>query len=204
MPPERGFAMAALLVAMTVMAIMMGVLLPAWRTQVQREREAELVFRGQQYVQAIELYSRRYGGFPTSLDSLTSQNNRFLRKVYKDPVTGEDFQLVYFGQVALAPPAQAGQPGQAGRGAAAPARGAPAPGPPAPPQVRRAGPGALAFRVPGWRHGQVSECLHHDLLQEPARQRERPLAGWPPSRQTAIRCSALARYRDAVTAPCSC
>jgi type II secretory pathway pseudopilin PulG len=118
---ERGFAMAALLVAMTVMAIMMGALLPAWHTQVQREKEAELVFRGQQYVQAIELYSRRYGGFPTSLESLTSQNNHFLRKIYKDPITGGDFQLVYFGQVALAPPqgAQGAQGRQGAPGAAA-------------------------------------------------------------------------------------
>jgi type II secretory pathway pseudopilin PulG len=119
---QRGFAMAALLVAMSVMGIMLGVLLPAWRTQVQREREAELIFRGQQYVQAIELYSRRYGGFPTTLDSLTSQNNRFLRKVYKDPITDKDFQLVYFGQVALATP-QGAQAQQGGRGAT-PAAGA--------------------------------------------------------------------------------
>lgn len=122
---QRGFAMAALLVAMSVMAVMMGVLLPAWHTQVQRERETELVFRGQQYVQAIELYNRRYGGFPTTLDSLTSQNNRFLRKVYKDPITSGDFQLVYFGQVALATPqTQGGQGRQGAPGAAATQQGA--------------------------------------------------------------------------------
>ena len=46
--------MAALLVALSVMGIMLGAALPAWRTMVQREREAELVFRGEQYVQAIE------------------------------------------------------------------------------------------------------------------------------------------------------
>ena len=37
---ERGYAMAALLVALSVMSIMLGVALPAWRTMVQREREA--------------------------------------------------------------------------------------------------------------------------------------------------------------------
>jgi type II secretory pathway pseudopilin PulG len=121
---ERGFAMAALLVAMSVMGIMLGVLLPAWRTQVQREREAELIFRGQQYAQAIERYSRRYGGFPTTLDALTSQNNRFLRKAYKDPITDKDFQIVYFGQVALAPP-QGGAAGLQGRAGVA---GTPQPG----------------------------------------------------------------------------
>ncbi len=41
--------MVALLVALSVMAIMMGAALPAWHTLAQREKEAELVFRGEQY-----------------------------------------------------------------------------------------------------------------------------------------------------------
>src|SRR4051794_32592889 len=45
---ERGFAMIALLVLMAVMAIAMTVALPAWSTMARREREAELVFRGEQ------------------------------------------------------------------------------------------------------------------------------------------------------------
>ena len=109
---ERGYAMAALLVGMAVMAIMMSVALPVWRTAVTREREAELVFRGEQYAHAIELFSRRTGGFPTSLDML--EKGRFIRKLYKDPMTGEgDFQPVYLGQVL---PGQTSAPVQPGRG----------------------------------------------------------------------------------------
>ena len=49
--------MAALLVALAVMAILMAVAMPVWRQQAQREKEAELVFRGEQYARAIALYS---------------------------------------------------------------------------------------------------------------------------------------------------
>ena len=95
---DRGYAMAALLVGISVMAIVLSMALPVWRTAVKREREAELVFRGEQYAHAIELFSRRNGGFPPSLDVL--EKGRFIRKLYKDPMTGEgEFQPVYLGQV---------------------------------------------------------------------------------------------------------
>lgn len=111
-PDNGGYAMAALLVGLSVMAIMLSMALPVWRTVVQREREAELVFRGKQYAHAIELFSRRNGGFPLSLEAL--EEGRYIRKLYKDPMTGEgDFQPVYFGQV---PPGQTAVPAQSGRG----------------------------------------------------------------------------------------
>ena len=50
--------MAALLVALAVMSVLMTALLPAWRFQARREKELELVFRGEQYVKAIERYER--------------------------------------------------------------------------------------------------------------------------------------------------
>ncbi len=113
---ERGYAMAALLVGMSVMAIVLSVALPVWRTVVQREREAELVFRGEQYAHAIELFSRRNGGgFPPSLEVL--EEGRYIRKLYKDPMTGEgDFQPVYFGQVLPGQTAVPAQPGRGGQG----------------------------------------------------------------------------------------
>ena len=91
---NRGFAMAALLVAIAVLSVVMLVALPTWRHQAQREKEAELIFRGEQYARAIRLYQRKIAGaFPPSLDVLVEQ--KFLRKKYKDPITGEDFVPVY-------------------------------------------------------------------------------------------------------------
>ncbi|HXH07073.1 MAG TPA: hypothetical protein VNI83_10830, partial [Vicinamibacterales bacterium] len=90
---ERGYAMAALLVAVAVMGVLLSAALPVWSHEMRREKEAELIFRGEQYVRAIGLFQRRYpGAFPPNLDVLVQQ--RFLRKKYKDPITGDDFQLV--------------------------------------------------------------------------------------------------------------
>ena len=102
--------MAALLVGLSVMSIMLSMALPVWRTATQREREAELVFRGEQYAQAIELYSRRNGGFPPSLQIL--EEGRYIRRLYKDPMTPDgEFQPVYFGQPL---PGQAPEGGRGG------------------------------------------------------------------------------------------
>ena len=43
---ERGYAMAALLVALSIMAVMFTVVMPVWKQTAQREKEEELVFRG--------------------------------------------------------------------------------------------------------------------------------------------------------------
>src|SRR5262245_9348700 len=89
---SAGYAMAALLVALAVMAVLMSVALPVWRHDAQREKEEELIFRGQQYVRAIRLFQMRTQGLPTRVDDLVQQ--RFLRKKYKDPITNEDFEYI--------------------------------------------------------------------------------------------------------------
>jgi type II secretory pathway pseudopilin PulG len=93
---NAGYAMAALLVAMAIMAILMTVAMPVWKQAAQREKEEELVFRGQQYVHAIALFSRKSGNaVPPNVNVLVEQ--RFLRKKYKDPITNDDFQLIPVG-----------------------------------------------------------------------------------------------------------
>jgi type II secretory pathway pseudopilin PulG len=90
---ERGYAMAALLVLMSVMAIALSTAMPVYQTVARREQEAELVFRGEQYARAIALFQRKYGNaLPPDVDVLIDQ--RFLRKKYKDPITGEDFRFM--------------------------------------------------------------------------------------------------------------
>jgi type II secretory pathway pseudopilin PulG len=81
---DRGYAMAALLIAMAVMAILLTVALPTWKQTIQREKEEELIFRGNQYARAIGAYQRKYANAsPQSLDVLVEQH--FLRKKFTDP-----------------------------------------------------------------------------------------------------------------------
>jgi type II secretory pathway pseudopilin PulG len=124
--------MAALLVMISLLSIVMLALLPVWRQQSQREKEAELAFRGEQYARAIYLFRTKNGNQPPpNIDVLVQ--GKYLRKKYKDPVTGEDFQPIFGGQ----------QPQQSGRGGspqfpggAAPGRGGPVQGRGAPVQGR--------------------------------------------------------------------
>ncbi|HEX5475647.1 MAG TPA: type II secretion system protein [Vicinamibacterales bacterium] len=102
---ERGYAMAALLVMIGVAAVIMTAVLPVWRHEAQREKEAEFVFRAQQYVRAIRLYQAKLHTFPPSVDVLVQQ--RFLRKKYKDPIANDDFQLLYAGGQSVTPGGQA-------------------------------------------------------------------------------------------------
>src|SRR5437016_6236328 len=110
----EGYAMAALLVAMAVMAVLMTVALPTWKQAVQREKEEELIFRGMQYARAIGAYQRKYANAsPPTLDVLIEQH--FLRKKYKDPMAlteDGEFALLY---VANQPSSGQGM-GSSGRG----------------------------------------------------------------------------------------
>jgi type II secretory pathway pseudopilin PulG len=86
--------MAALLVGMSIMAILMGAALPVWNKQAQREREEEYLFRAHEYARAVMKFRQRIANTnPPTVDVLVQQ--RFLRRKYKDPITGDDFQLVY-------------------------------------------------------------------------------------------------------------
>ena len=95
--PEVGYAMAALLVGMSVMAIVLTAAMPTWSHMIRREKEEELIFRGNQYARAINQYQRKFANAsPPSLDVLIEQ--RLLRKKWKDPLGVDkesEFQMLY-------------------------------------------------------------------------------------------------------------
>jgi hypothetical protein len=81
-----------------VMSVLMTAVLPAWRHHAKREKEAELVFRGEQYVRAIRLWEMKNGpgSRPPTFDILVQQ--KYLRKKYKDPMTVDgEFQPLFAG-----------------------------------------------------------------------------------------------------------
>ena len=106
---DRGYILVVLLVSMAVAAVWMSAALPAWRQQAMREKELDLIFRGEQYARAIALYQIKNNSYPLDIDVLVSQ--RYLRKKWKDPVTGEDFQLVGLTSGQGGTPNRSGVPG---------------------------------------------------------------------------------------------
>lgn len=99
--------------AIAIMGITLSMIMPTWRTWAKREKEAELIFRGEQYVRAVELYQRRFAGaYPADVETLIDQ--RFLRKAFTDPMTGGKFELLTQGALRATPiqaPPDSGTPG---------------------------------------------------------------------------------------------
>ncbi len=110
---DGGFVLVALLIAMAVTAIWLGTMLPAWRQQAVRQREADLVFRGQQYARAIALYFLNDNcTLPQDVDILVSRH--YLRKKWKDPIAKDDFVPLVAG-MAASPTGTSGTPSAPGR-----------------------------------------------------------------------------------------
>src|SRR5215831_1430395 len=92
---DSGFTLAAVIFFAAAASILLAVAVPAYQMQAKREVEEELIFRGGEYTRAIQKYQRKFGVYPNSIDQLVSTNGlRFLRKPYKDPITGKDFRLL--------------------------------------------------------------------------------------------------------------
>jgi type II secretory pathway pseudopilin PulG len=102
---DHGYILAVLLIGMAIVAVWMAAALPAWRQQAQRQRELDLIFRGEQYARAVALYVMKNNcALPTNFDDLVTQH--YLRKKWKDPITNDDFVVI--------PGAQPGQQGAGG------------------------------------------------------------------------------------------
>ena len=99
---EGGYILITLMLMIALLAIGMMVATSKAEFQTRRDREEELVHRGVQYARAVRLFFKKTGRYPTRIEELESTNNqRFLRKRYKDPITGEDFKILRMGDVKL-------------------------------------------------------------------------------------------------------
>ena len=96
---EAGYTLAMLVMVVAIMAIMMAAAVEIVSFQAQREKEAELIFRGQQYVEGIRLYKTKYGRYPMRMKELWEADPKVLRRKWTDPITGSDkWGIVFQGQ----------------------------------------------------------------------------------------------------------
>ncbi len=96
---EAGYTLAIFLMVIAVMAIMMAVAVQTVSFQMKREKEAELIFRGQQYVEGIRIFKQKYGRYPMQLKEMWEAKPKVLRQKWIDPMTGsENWGLVHFGE----------------------------------------------------------------------------------------------------------
>lgn len=90
---QQGSVFMGMLVTVAVVALMLMEVGTLWSSVLQRERELELLARGNEIRRAIGLYYAAGNTFPKSLEDLVLDRRqptikRYLRRVYTDPLTG--------------------------------------------------------------------------------------------------------------------
>lgn len=96
---ESGYALITILFLLGVVAVMLARSLPRDAMNAERTREEVLIYRGEQYARAVKLYFREHQRYPETLDDLEETDGvRFLRRRYRDPMTGADeWRLIKMG-----------------------------------------------------------------------------------------------------------
>ena len=95
---QHGFTYLTVLFLLAIMSGGLALVGEVWHTSAAREKEAELLFVGQEYRKAIERYYLSGSGvrqYPKNLADLLRDPRqpgtvRHLRRLYPDPITGKD------------------------------------------------------------------------------------------------------------------
>ncbi len=101
MRQAEGYTFPLMLVILASLAFLAGRLELGSSYKLKRDKEEELFFRGLAYRTAIKDYqgAKTNGGrYPRTLSQLAGDpktaDGRFIRQLYKDPMTGGDFQAI--------------------------------------------------------------------------------------------------------------
>jgi hypothetical protein len=98
---QEGYALVLMMFFLALLVLSTVLAAPTVLSSIQREKEAEMVWRGRQYTRGIRMYYMKMHKFPTSLDDLTKPKTglRFMRQAYKDPMNNVDgtWRLIYVG-----------------------------------------------------------------------------------------------------------
>ncbi len=93
-PDQAGFTLAALIVILTIMAMLIAYTVPTqWSLVMRRERERQTIFLMKQFARGIENWERKHQGLPVSLEQLQeARGPRMLRGDGKWalPLTGKE------------------------------------------------------------------------------------------------------------------
>src|ERR1035437_3870894 len=85
---DSGYMLLFLMIAVAVLTITMLEVARNFRRGIIRDREVEMMHRGDQYARAVKRYYKKNGNYPSSIEQLEQTNKiRYLRKRYKDPMS---------------------------------------------------------------------------------------------------------------------
>lgn len=84
---DTGYVLLLVMMMATLLLISLAVAAPSIYVEGQREKEKELIFRGEQYARAIELFHTKFHRYPTSVKELLHTDDlSFLKQRFRDPM----------------------------------------------------------------------------------------------------------------------
>jgi len=92
-----GYTFPLMLVIITALSFGASQIEIAARYRLERDKEEELLFRGLAYVKAINAFHAKNHRYPREITELAGRGREgsgTIRQIYKDPMTGKDFQLI--------------------------------------------------------------------------------------------------------------
>jgi hypothetical protein len=97
---ESGYALLFVIFLVASILLFAAAANPNVLTQGRRQKEEEMIWRGNQYVRAVSLFYRKNGRYPQNLEELAKPNAanvHFLRKAYAEPMNTADgsWRLIY-------------------------------------------------------------------------------------------------------------
>ena len=97
---EEGFLLLGVLFMILLIMIALAIAAPKMAESIRRDKEEETIHRGKQYARAVQIFFNKYGRYPNTIDQLVrTDNQRFLRKRYLDPMTGkDDWRIIHNGE----------------------------------------------------------------------------------------------------------
>ena len=120
---EEGFALLFVFLMAAIVGLYLYTQLPRVAFESERDREQVLIDRGEQYKRAIQLYVIAVKKYPQKIEDLENTNEkRYLRQRYIDPMTGKDeWRLIHVNAAGILtdslvqkPPETLGANGQSG------------------------------------------------------------------------------------------
>jgi hypothetical protein len=98
---QAGYALLLVMFFVALLVLAVAAAAPSVLTQVRREKEQQMIWRGKQYALGVQRYYTKLHRFPTNLEDLYKPKTgiRFMRQAYKDPTNKEDgaWRLIYVG-----------------------------------------------------------------------------------------------------------
>jgi hypothetical protein len=99
---DAGYALLVILFMAAMVLIALAIAAPRLIHEGQREKEEELIFRGEQWKHAIGLYYKKFGRYPMKVETSRTNDRGYLRREFRDPMTKDGkWRFVGLGRAAF-------------------------------------------------------------------------------------------------------